>query len=150
MGPRPASDDGFSLVEILLTIAIVGIAFAAILGGMVTSIVVSDLHRKQAVADALARSAAEAVKDHAVAYVECAGPNAYRDALPAAPSGYAVSITDVRYWDGAAPAIGAPYAPAFRASCPTSDQGMQLITVRARSSDGSAAETVEIVKRRVP
>lgn len=147
---RPATDDGFSLVEILLTIAIVGIAFAAILGGMVTSIVVSDLHRKQAMADALARSAAEAVKDHAVAYVDCAGPDAYRDALPSAPSGYAVTVTNVRYWDGTAPAVGAAYSPNFQASCPSPDRGMQLITVRAGSTDGSATETVELVKRRVP
>lgn len=148
MGPR-SPDDGFSLVEILLTIAIVGIAFAAILGGMVTSIVVSDLHRKQAIADALARSAAEAVKDHAVAYVDCAGPAAYRDALPSPPPSYAVSIVDVRYWDGAAPTMGTPYSPAFRSSC-SSDHGMQLITVRASSADGDAVETVELIKRRVP
>lgn len=150
MEPRRSSDDGFSLPEILITIAIVGIAFAAILGGMVTSIVVSDLHRKQATADALARSAAEAVKDHAVAYVDCAGPDAYRDALPAAPAGYSVQIQQIRYWNGPTPTAGAPYSPVFQTSCPSPDQGMQLIAIVASSRDGRATETVEVVKRRVP
>jgi prepilin-type N-terminal cleavage/methylation domain-containing protein len=150
MAPRPRAEDGFSLPEILLTIAIVGIAFAAILGGMATSIVVSDVHRKQATTDALARSAAEAVKDHAVAYVDCAGPNAYASALPQAPAGYAVEIQQVRYWNGPTATAGAPYTPAFQASCPSPDRGMQLITIVASSGDGRATETVEFIKRRVP
>lgn len=136
-------DVGLSLPEILLTIAIVGIAFAAILGGMVTSIVVSDLHRKQAMTDALVRSAAEAIKDPGVAYVDCAGPGAYRDALPAAPSGYAVSISGVAYWDGTS---SDPMS--FSGSCPSPDRGAQRITIVASSSDGRASETLEIVKRR--
>lgn len=140
---RVADESGFSLVEILLTIAIVGIAFAAILGGLATSITVSDLHRKQATADALARSAAEAVKDHAVGYVPCAGPNAYRDALPPAPSGYAVSISSVAYWDGTS---SDPMT--FSGACPSPDAGAQRITIVAASADGRATETVELIKRR--
>lgn len=142
--PRRAADEsGFSLPEILVTIVIVGIAFAAILGGMITSITVSDLHRKQATADALARSAAEAVKDHAVGYVACAGPNAYRDALPPAPSGYAVSISSVVYWNGTS---SDPMT--FSGGCPSPDAGAQKITIVAASADGRATETVEIIKRR--
>jgi prepilin-type N-terminal cleavage/methylation domain-containing protein len=139
---RIRGEAGFSLPEIILTIAIVGIAFAAILGGMATSIVVSDVHRKQATADALARSAAEAVKDQAVAYVSCAGPNAYADALPAAPSGYSVSITAVAYWDGTS-----SNPMTFSGTCPSPDRGAQRITVVARSTDGRASETLEFVKR---
>ena len=132
---RLHDEAGFSLVEILVTIVIVGIAFAAILGGMVTSIVVSDLHRGQASADVLARSAAEAVKDQAIPYVPCAGPSDYVSALPTG-----ASITSVRYWDGTS-----SNPVAFSGSCPNPDKGMQLITVVAGS--GRASETVEFVKR---
>ena len=139
---RLGDEDGFSLVEVLVTIVIVGIAFAAILGAMVTSITVSDLHRKQASADALVRSGAEAVKDHTVAYAPCGGPNAYAPALPSAPSGYSVSVSSVQYWDGTS-----TNPAAFSGSCGT-DQGLQKITIVAASSDGRATETLEILKRR--
>jgi len=144
MRTRSFLDDeaGFSLAEVLVTIIIVGIAFAAVLGGMVTSVVVSDTHRKEASSDALARSAAEALKDQAVAYVPCAAPNDYASALPVAPGGYGVSISSVTYWDGTS---SDPVA--YSGSCPSPDQGMQLITVVAASGDGRASETLEFVKR---
>ncbi|MDP9301138.1 MAG: type II secretion system GspH family protein, partial [Actinomycetota bacterium] len=64
MRPRSLdAEEGFSLAEVLVTIVIVGVTFAALLGGLMTSISVSSLHRKQATADAVARSAAEWVKD---------------------------------------------------------------------------------------
>lgn len=137
-------DAGLSLVEILITIVIVGIAFAAILGGMVTSITVSDVHRKQATADTVVRSGAEAVKDLTVAYVSCAGPSAYESALPAAPSGYTIHVTKVEYWDG----DGTSTDPVkFLGACPSSDAGLQRITLVAGSGDGRATETVQILKR---
>ncbi|MDP1794358.1 MAG: type II secretion system protein, partial [Acidimicrobiales bacterium] len=59
--PR-ASDDGFSLIEVLVTVAIVGITFIVFVGGMGTSFLASDYHRKQAVVHASVRNFAEAVK----------------------------------------------------------------------------------------
>jgi prepilin-type N-terminal cleavage/methylation domain-containing protein len=135
--------DGFSLAEVLVTIVIVSIAFAAILGGMMTSIVVSDLHRKQATADALARSAAEAMKDQSVALVPCAQPADYTGALPTGPAGYSVSVTTVEYWDGTL--VTNPIG--YNGSCPVDGRGLQRVTISARSSDGAATETVQILKR---
>jgi prepilin-type N-terminal cleavage/methylation domain-containing protein len=140
---RADPEAGFSLVEILVTIVIVGMAFTAILGGMITSITVSDLHRNQATADTLARNAAESVKDSNVPYVPCAGPNAY---APALPSG--TSITKVEYWNGAAPTPATSYAVTFSPSCPPQDQGLQRITITA--SSGGATETVQVLKRNIP
>lgn len=53
---------GFSLIETLVTVAIVGITFAVFVGGMGTAIIGSDNHRKQAVVQAGIRNFAEAVK----------------------------------------------------------------------------------------
>lgn len=141
-------DAGFSLVEILITIAIVGITFSAILGGLYSSITVSALQRKEATADTVARSAAEVVKDSEHnPYNNCAGSGAYSLTGLSVPSGFSVSITDVAYWDGQPPAGG---AVVFQSNCPSPDKGIQRITIAATSADGQATETVQVLKRRVP
>ena len=146
-------DEGFSLPEILVTIVIVGITFTAILGGLMTSIRVSDLQRAEATADAVARSAAELVKDSIKnPYVNCAGAGAYSLAGLTPQPGYSATITSVEYWDGAAPAATGTYTLAshIQSTCPGSgDSGLQRITIVATSSDGQAAETVQIMKRKV-
>ena len=62
-------DAGFTLVELLLTVAILGIAVLAVVGAMMTSIQVSDLGRRQAEGQAQLRAYAEAVA--AVPYAAC-------------------------------------------------------------------------------
>jgi prepilin-type N-terminal cleavage/methylation domain-containing protein len=141
------SDAGFSLVEIVITIAIVGVTFSAILGGLFASITVSALQQKEATADTVARSAAEVVKDsERNPYSNCAGAGHYSLTGLSVPSGFSVHITDVAYWDGQPPAGG---AVVFQSNCP-SDRGMQRITIAATSADGQATETVQVIKRRVP
>jgi prepilin-type N-terminal cleavage/methylation domain-containing protein len=144
-------DAGFSLVEILITIAIVGITFSAILGGLFSSITVSALQRKEATADAVARSAAEVVKDSEHnRYNNCAGPSAYSLTGLSVPSGFSVTITDVAYWTWDGNPVSSGYAVGFQPSCPSSDHGIQRITIAATSSDGQATETIQVLKRRVP
>jgi prepilin-type N-terminal cleavage/methylation domain-containing protein len=146
----PHSEAGFSLPEVLITIAIVAITFTAILGGMITSISVSALHRKQATADTVGRDAAEWIKDSLKnPYAPCAGPNTYTFTRLSVPSGFSVSVQSVQYWNGVAPSSAA-YAPAFVSVCPATDQGIQRITIVASSSDGQDTERVQILKRPVP
>jgi prepilin-type N-terminal cleavage/methylation domain-containing protein len=142
------SDAGFSLVEIVITIGIVGVTFSAILGGLFSSITVSALQQKEATADTVARSAAEVVKDSEHnPYSNCAGSGHYSLTGLSVPSGFSVTITDVAYWDGQPPAGG---VVGFQQNCPSSDHGIQRITIAATSSDGQATETVQVIKRAVP
>jgi prepilin-type N-terminal cleavage/methylation domain-containing protein len=141
------SDAGFSLVEIVITIAIVGVTFSAILGGLFTSITVSALQRTEATADTVARSAAEIVKDsQRNPYSNCAGAGHYSLTGLSVPGGFSVQITKVEYWDGQPVPAGS--AVNFVSTCPP-DGLMQRITISATSSDGQATETVQVIKRSV-
>ena len=141
------AEEGFSLAEILVTIVIVGITFTALLGGLMTSITVSGFQRQVATADTVARSAGEWVKDGVQnPYVTTCAGDPYSLSGLSVPSGFSVAIINVEYWDGVGPSSGA-YSPAFVSSCPSTDKGMQRITIRATSSDGEATETVQVMKR---
>jgi len=149
--PDVRAEDGFSLVELLVTIVIVGVTFSALLGGLFTTITVSSLHRKQASADSVARSAAEWIKDSvATPYTNCAAAGAYSFSGLPKPAGYSVAIRSVEYWDGTTPVAGTPYSldSHLGPSCPGSgDKGLQRITIDVTSSDGQVSEFVQVVKR---
>jgi prepilin-type N-terminal cleavage/methylation domain-containing protein len=144
-----ASNDGFSLVEILITVAIVGITFTAILGGLITTITASAYQRKAATADTIVRSAAELVKDSVRnPYANCAGSGAYSLAGLSVPAGFSVTIQGVKYWNWDGQPVPGGYAVKFTSNC--SDHGMQQISIQAASSDGQATETLQVIKRSVP
>ena len=142
-------DAGSTLVELLMTVLILGVVFVVILGGMMTGLVASDLHRKQATSETVIRSYAEAVK--AAPYSVCAAPAAY--AAPAAgysvPVGlsptYSVSVVSVRYWQ---PGGATGSFVGSLASCPGADNNLQSVTLKVVSSDGRDAETLQVVKRK--
>jgi prepilin-type N-terminal cleavage/methylation domain-containing protein len=145
------SDAGFSLVEIMIAVAIVGITFAAILGGLLSSITVSAFQRKEAIADSIVRSAAELVKASGqTPYKNCAKPGEYSLKDLSVPSDFTVTITDVAYWSWDGQPVPGNYSVGFTSSCPTPDNGIQRITISATSSDGQATETVQVIKRIVP
>ncbi len=140
-------EEGLTLVELMFTVAIMGIAFLAVIGGLFTSVVTSDLHRKQATSETLIRSFAEALK----------GAD-YDDVCPAtydlgaigfsAPAGYTATLESVEYlnpdWDTGDP----PGVPPFLAACPgNSDPGIQRLTLKVTAPNGRGEETVQFVKR---
>jgi len=157
--PSGRGEEGFSLVEVLITIVIVGVTFAALLGGLITTITVSSVHRKQATADSVVRSAAEWIKDGVqTPYAPCGGVGPYNNSLSnlPRPSGYSAVVQTVEYWDGASAVAGTPYAlnsgigGHLGTGCPgTGDKGLQRITIVVTSSNPPISETVQIIKRSV-
>jgi Tfp pilus assembly protein PilV len=141
---RRRDDRGESLVELLVAIVIMSTAVVALLAGLATAIVVSDQHRKQAVAGAQVRTFAEAV-ERAVngspsAYVDCGSLNTYRSVFhPAfsADPGYEREVVAVRYWTGSS----------FSTGCGP-DPGVQRVTVQVASDDDRAVETIDVIIRK--
>jgi type II secretory pathway pseudopilin PulG len=135
-------DRGDTLLELVIAVAIMGVAMVAVLGAVVTAVVMSDTHRKQATAGAYARDYAEAIQTTVAGggYVACAGPSAY--ATPAGfsvPTGYTASIVSgsIAYWNGTA----------WQATC-TTDSGLQRLTTQVRSDDDRAVEHLVVVLRK--
>ncbi|GAA1770897.1 type II secretion system protein [Luedemannella helvata] len=137
---RLRDDRGDTLIELLITVIIMGIAVAVLIGGIATSIRITDIHRKQAVAGAAVRDLAEAIESRVAAsptgYVDCAGPDAYR-ASYTPPAGYAHTLA-VTYWDGSA----------FTSTCGGTDRALQRLRLTVSSQDGRASESLDLVIRR--
>lgn len=69
----------------IVTVAILGVAFVVFLGGFGTAIFAADRHRKQAVVQASLRNFAEAVKSPTTPYVDCATPASYAQVFTPSP-----------------------------------------------------------------
>jgi type II secretory pathway pseudopilin PulG len=150
---RPDGDDrGESLIEILVAVLILGLTVAAVMGALLTSVKVSDIHRKQATGGADVRSYAESVTRAVAAggYKPCAAPSDY---LPVAgtaatavhftPSaGFTPTVTRVEFWSDTGP--GTPWT--WTSAC-APDWGLQRVTLQVASADGRATEQAVVVLR---
>ena len=117
------------------------IAVVAVVGGLLASIAVSDIHRKQSTAGAAVRDYAENVEKYVAGagYTACAAPSAYAPGTVgfSAPSGYTATAVTVRYWSGTAWTTG-----------PCTDLGLQELTIQVASSDTRATEQLVLVLRK--
>ena len=135
------SERGDTLVEVMMTVAILAVAFVGILAGLATAIRLSGIHRGQANADVVLTSAAESVKNQT--YIACPVVivTSYNPTsgvtLPSGWSSSNVTITAVQKWNGTA----------FQASCPGTDQGLELVTITATTPDGKSTESIDVLKR---
>lgn len=141
MTPDPRHEDGLTLVEVLLAIAILGLGVVVIVGGMMTSIKVSSQGRQSAESQTTLRGYAEAVAG--ASYVDCAVATSYSTATIGytAPSGYVPTLA-VSYWT-AAGASGS-----FGTGTCTTDSGLQRLVLTVTAADGST-ETLRTIKRRL-
>jgi prepilin-type N-terminal cleavage/methylation domain-containing protein len=126
------AERGFSLVELLVTVVIMGVAFTAVLSAIGTFHRTSTVHRETANFDFALRTYTAQLA--AAPYVTSC-PASYN---VSAPAGYTPSIT-VRYWNGSPTA-------SYGSSCPAADTGSQQLTVTLTKNGRS--DTVSIVKRR--
>lgn len=137
---RQHPDAGFGLMEVVVSIALVGTIVMAGLAATWSTIRVSDQHRNSVVTDTLLRSSAESILSSTTNYVDCATTGSYTSELASDPTGIViVTITDVAYWDGSSP-------PMFTASC-GSDAGVTAIELTATSTRDNSTVELVILKR---
>ncbi len=139
---RVRDERGETLVELIVAVAVLGIAAVAILGGMMLSVKSSDVGRKYATSGAYVRSFAEAIQnsiDDSGGYKSCGTAQAaYAGvAVPNLPAGYTKTVVSVQSWTGTA-----------WGSC-TAD-GIQRVNLRVTSPGDvahTAVETLTVVLR---
>lgn len=133
-------DRGETLIELLMSLTIIGIAMIAIVGAMTTGILVSDRHRKQAIAGAAVMSYAESVKQAVKSGYQPSCAPTYGSSFTV-PDGYTNSIVagTVSFWTGTG----------FQTTCNSSeDTGVQRLTLQVASADGRATERLVVVVRK--
>jgi type II secretory pathway pseudopilin PulG len=131
---RCRGEAGETLVELLITVSILGIAVVALLFGLATAVRLSGSHRTQANAEVIAAGGAESVKKQP--YQDCPSSYTATDDVNV-PSGWSLSVTSIKNWNGTA----------FVTGCPSPNQKLQLVTVRAASPNNQSVETIDVVKR---
>jgi len=147
---RRDDDRGTTLVEILIALAVLGIVFITVLGGMGVTTIASDVHRKQANAHAILLSAVERLKSSTeVAYdFDCnADFSNYLAEIRKVPRpapaitwpASTITIPSVQFWNGTTfDATCHDVMPILR---------LQLITVAVTSADGKVTEKLDVIKR---
>src|SRR3954453_3196706 len=88
---RVAGDAGEALIEVVLSVIILGIAAVALLESMATSTKLSDIHRKQANAAAYVRDYAEAVQNWVAAPSSSSNATNYQPQACASSTAYSPS-----------------------------------------------------------
>ena len=101
---RERNERGETLVELVVAIAILGLAAVAILGSLMMSVRTSVMHRNDATGAAYVRSFAEAIQSSVDAngYSSCASAESTYAGVtvPDLPASYTKSVTAVQSWNG--------------------------------------------------
>jgi type II secretory pathway pseudopilin PulG len=133
--PADDPDSGETLVEVIIAIAIMGIAFVAILGGMLTAATMSGRHRAQSEGITQLANAVEEVKQ--AGYNDSCTSNPYPVTVDA---GWTVAET-LLYWNGTD----------YQGTCYDNVGASflsQQVTVKITSADGLVELSQTVAKRR--
>jgi type II secretory pathway pseudopilin PulG len=134
MARRLLDDRGASLVEVLVAVIVLGTAGAAAIGGLYTSIRVSDVHREQSEAAAIARDETERIAGAPdLACGSAAGSYAALAAQVDVKPGYTPAVGPIESWTGSA-----------WGACVTGE--LQRVTVVVSSGDGVTERSVVVVR----
>jgi type II secretory pathway pseudopilin PulG len=147
---------GETLVELLASIAIMGIVGVVLISALGTAVTSSVIDRSSARGEALLRGWAALVQRDP--YRPCtpgSAANPYGPgelALPDLPTGFTATVTEVRFWDGRSGWSGAPGGATalFAATCPSGgDAGAQRLALRiTEAGPRGVSVTDQVVKRR--
>ena len=126
MPEQAQGDEGFSLVELIVTIAIMAACVVALVTGVATSISSSRGENVQASANAVLRDYEQGIESQVWNSSVCSGTGgSFVTAIsPALPSGYTLQ-----------PAVGTPE------TCPLSDKKPVALSIKVTSTGGASDST---------
>lgn len=139
-----SSDErGESLIELLISLVIIGIVVFTIFEGVRVSIQASDVHRQATTASVYLRDYAEDIENYVGATqtnYQTANPTSYSPAIVglSLPAGYTASIASGLCGDGTS------WSPCSLAT----DVGLQQLKLQVRSPDSRATEQLVIIVRK--
>jgi hypothetical protein len=158
MSPASRRDSrGETLIESLISIMIIGIAVAAILGAVASGSILTGGHRDLTGSDVGLKAVAESIKSTQLAYIDNAvsdtgSPVAKRYTIPVSeiPAGFTAHITSVLCWQpGASTTYNVTDPAAFPTCSSSTDNGLQLVTLTlALTTNGGSLQTTQIMKRK--
>lgn len=131
------AEQGESLVELLVSISILGLVIVIIIEVLFTMVAGTLMHREQV--EGLNALGAWADSVGADTYTACATPGSV-PSPPSLPNGFSSQVVSVRYWDGSS----------FVGECGT-DTGLQLITLSVAGPGDAVPATpqaLDVVKRK--
>lgn len=152
---RLRSQRGETYIELIVSTALLGILGVAMIVALSSTIIVSHADRGFAGTETILRSYATQLERSP--YKPCiagtsTNPYSASDLTFTGPSaGYTTSVTSVQFLaDDTSADLTAPGS--FTTTCPTAanggDQGIQQLTLKAARTDGTVAQTVNVLLRR--
>ena len=164
---RCPTDLGETLLELLISVVLLGIATTAILGSMSSSIDASAIHEKQSTAGSILDNFAEYLQNEAVApYVKCPSApstyNGYKNAFLVLLADSSSKVYEPKYVQGGSPkytlsvivtpglmqSVGDDPGVRYNGDCATAEtSGLQQLTLVVTSTDSKVDEKTIIVKR---
>ncbi|WBQ07093.1 type II secretion system protein [Kribbella sp. CA-293567] len=134
-------DRGESLLELVVSISLMGVAIVAVMSGLTTTVLLSDVQRKEATAGTTVRNYASALQQYVANghYVACATAGSYVVPGFTPPAGFTARVVagSVKYWTGA---LWLPLC--------LPDRGLQKLRISVESADGRASESLDVVLRK--
>jgi type II secretory pathway pseudopilin PulG len=147
---------GETLLELMATVVVMGLAIVAVLTALFTVINISDRSQRTSRINLMAHDYAEQLKQpiangvNDYSYLPCANltTNKYPAYQGTLPTGVTVTINRIRYWNNTKSA--APnYALGWANACPATDFGLQEIRIQITGTVGKQTvnELLLVVKR---
>ena len=137
---RALGQAGVSLIEVLITVVLMGTAMVAFCSGMFMMVKASDMTQRQALAEAELRRLVESVR--AASYQPCPVTTEYPGSLFTLGTSFQSKSVAVQYWVG-----GEAVPSTFAVSCPSDgDKGVQKLKVTVVDKSGLQVWT-DIYKR---
>ena len=131
------NERGFSLIEVIIALALLGIIAVAFLTALSTASKALFIADERTTAESLARSQMEYVKSQG--YIDySADPHGVYDEITPSDSNYSIDFTAVPF----DPITGVPYTPDEEGIF-NGDEGIQKITVTIEHPDGDEVITLE-------